>query len=111
MLRVGHRVPADLRVADLRTATLRVEQSSLTGESVAVAKDADVTCSEDCEIQAKENMLFSGTAIANGQCVAIVNSTGMFTEIGRIQASIQVHAFLPRRIAVLVVHSFSFVFV
>ena len=44
----------------------------------------------DCEIQAKENMLFSGTAIANGTVIGIVTSTGMRTEIGKIQSQIQV---------------------
>ena len=44
----------------------------------------------DCEIQAKENMLFSGTAIANGTVIGIVTSIGMSTEIGKIQSQIQV---------------------
>ena len=39
--------------------------------------------------QAKDNMLFASTAVANGACVGIVNSIGMATEIGKIQAQIQ----------------------
>jgi magnesium-transporting ATPase (P-type) len=43
----------------------------------------------DCDIQEKECMLFAGTAISNGSCLAIVNSIGMATEIGKIQQQIQ----------------------
>ena len=43
----------------------------------------------NCELQTKENMLFSGTAIANGTVVGVVTSTGMATEIGKIQSQIQ----------------------
>ena len=88
-LRVGDKVPADCRVLELKTATLRAEQASLTGESVAVLKQTEPAGAEDCEIQAKDSMLFAGTAVANGACVAVVNSIGMATEIGKIQASIQ----------------------
>ena len=81
-------VPADLRVARLKTATVRVEQASLTGESMAVTKAVDATCDPGAELQAQECMLFAGTTISNGQCVGIVNSIGMDTQIGKIQASI-----------------------
>ncbi|KAJ9505729.1 hypothetical protein QJQ45_012821 [Haematococcus lacustris] len=87
-LHVGDRVPADMRIVTLRTATVRAEQSSLTGESVAVMKTSVPMRLEDCELQAKENMVFSGTAIANGTAVCIVISTGMSTEIGKIQSQI-----------------------
>lgn len=50
-LHVGDRVPADIRVLSLRTATLRCEQASLTGESVAVLKGTEPTSSADCELQ------------------------------------------------------------
>jgi len=87
-LAVGDRVPADSRVLVMKTATLRVEQSSLTGESVAVQKIVEPVAGEDVALQDKENTLFSGTAIANGKCTAIVTGIGMNTEIGKIQASI-----------------------
>lgn len=76
-MRVGDKVPADARILRIHTATLRAEQSSLTGESVAVMKSEDLVPKRDCELQAKENMLFASTAIANGSCTAIVTSTGM----------------------------------
>ncbi|KAJ7529833.1 hypothetical protein O6H91_15G068600 [Diphasiastrum complanatum] len=88
-LRVGDKVPADMRIAYLKTSTLRVEQSSLTGESVAVLKSSHAVLKEDVELQGKECMLFAGTTIVNGCCVSIVISIGMATEIGKIQTQIQ----------------------
>ena len=85
----GDRVPADCRVIQLKTAILRVEQAALTGESVAVQKSADHVSSVHCELQAKETMLFAGTGIASGNAICIVNSTGMNTEIGKIQEQIE----------------------
>ncbi|XP_058104881.1 calcium-transporting ATPase, endoplasmic reticulum-type [Magnolia sinica] len=87
-LRVGDKVPADMRVASLKTSTLRVEQSSLTGESMPVIKSTNPVFMDDCELQAKECMVFSGTTVANGSCLCIVVSIGMNTEIGKIQAQI-----------------------
>ena len=59
------------------------------GESVAVSKTADSVKDANCEIQAKECMLFAGTAISNGSCTGVVNDIGMSTEIGKIQKQIQ----------------------
>ncbi|BDA48697.1 Calcium-transporting ATPase 2, endoplasmic reticulum-type [Coccomyxa sp. Obi] len=87
-LHVGDRVPADIRVVALKTATLRAEQASLTGESVAVLKSLGAVAEEGCELQAKDCMLFAGTAIANGTCRGIVNAIGMSTEVGAIQQQI-----------------------
>ena len=52
-LHAGDRVPADLRIVAMKTATLRAEQSSLTGESVAVNKGAAPGAEEGCELQAR----------------------------------------------------------
>ncbi|XP_019422322.1 PREDICTED: calcium-transporting ATPase, endoplasmic reticulum-type [Lupinus angustifolius] len=87
-LHVGDKVPADMRVAALKTSTLRVEQSSLTGEAMPVLKGTNPIFLDDCELQAKENMVFSGTTVVNGSCVCIVITTGMNTEIGKIQKQI-----------------------
>ncbi|GFR44662.1 hypothetical protein Agub_g5952 [Astrephomene gubernaculifera] len=87
-LHVGDKVPADCRVVALKTATVRVEQASLTGESVAVNKGTERVADPNCELQAKECMVFAGTAIANGTCTAVVTAIGMSTEIGKIQAQI-----------------------
>ena len=88
-LQIGDKVPADIRIVTLRTTTLRAEQASLTGESVAVLKRSERIKDADCELQGKECMLFAGTAISNGSCIGIVNSIGMATEIGKIQQQIQ----------------------
>jgi Ca2+-transporting ATPase len=85
----GDRVPADARVLKLKTAILRAEQSALTGESVAVNKTATALAPAGCELQSKESMLFSGTGIASGTAIAVVNTTGMSTEIGKIQEQIE----------------------
>eukprot|EP00897_Mesotaenium_endlicherianum_P010467 jgi/Mesen1/9449/ME000626S08697 len=87
-LRVGDKVPADMRIVSLKTSTLRVEQSSLTGESMAVIKTHHPIHQEDVELQAKECMVFAGTTVANGQCMCLVTAVGMKTEIGKIQAQI-----------------------
>ncbi|XP_057981508.1 calcium-transporting ATPase, endoplasmic reticulum-type [Malania oleifera] len=87
-LRVGDKVPADMRVAALNTSTLRVEQSSLTGEAMPILKCTNPIFMDDCELQAKENMVFAGTTVVNGSCICIVVSTGMNTEIGKIQTQI-----------------------
>jgi len=91
-LRVGDKVPADCRVAQLKTTTLRVEQMALTGESVSVSKQEDAIDMEDCEIQSKSSMIFSGTALSNGHCFAIVTSTALRTEIGKIQEQLEAAA-------------------
>lgn len=87
-LHVGDKVPADMRVAALKTSTLRVEQSSLTGEAMPVLKGTNPIFMDDCELQAKENMVFAGTTVVNGSCLCIVVTTGMNTEIGKIQKQI-----------------------
>ena len=53
-----------------------------------VHKELAAISQQDCELQAKDNMLFAGTAVVNGHCFGIVNSTGMATEIGKIQQQI-----------------------
>eukprot|EP00884_Botryococcus_braunii_P010612 jgi/Botrbrau1/19552/Bobra.0035s0044.1 len=88
-LHVGDRVPADCRIASFSTATLRAEQASLTGEAVAARKSSDPVPEEECQLHDKECMVFASTAITNGACTAVVNSTGMATEIGKIQEQIQ----------------------
>ncbi|KAF8024515.1 hypothetical protein BT93_F1632 [Corymbia citriodora subsp. variegata] len=87
-LRIGDKVPADMRVVSLKTLTFRVEQSSLTGEAVPVLKGTNPIVMVDCELQAKENMVFAGTIVVNGSCTCVVVSTGMNTELGKIQKQI-----------------------
>ncbi|KAL3530676.1 hypothetical protein ACH5RR_009998 [Cinchona calisaya] len=87
-LRVGDKVPADMRVLSLISSTLRVEQGSLTGESEAVSKTTKAVA-EDVEIQGKKCMVFAGTTVVNGNCICLVTNIGMSTEIGKVHLQIQ----------------------
>ncbi|KAL6979256.1 Calcium-transporting ATPase 1, endoplasmic reticulum-type, variant 2 [Sarracenia purpurea var. burkii] len=87
-LRVGDKVPADMRVLTLISSTVRVEQGSLTGESEAVSKTAKPV-PEDSEIQGKKCMMFAGTTVVNGNCICLVTQIGMGTEIGKVHSQIQ----------------------
>ncbi|CBI16213.3 unnamed protein product, partial [Vitis vinifera] len=87
-LRVGDKVPADMRVLSLISSTLRVEQGSLTGESEAVNKTTKVV-PEDSDIQGKKCMVFAGTTVVNGNGICLVTETGMNTEIGKVH--LQIH--------------------
>ncbi|KAL0417790.1 UNVERIFIED_CONTAM: Calcium-transporting ATPase 4, endoplasmic reticulum-type [Sesamum radiatum] len=86
-LRVGDKVPADMRVISLISSTLRVEQGSLTGESEAVSKSTKPVA-EDVDIQGKKSMVFAGTTVVNGNCICLVTQTGMKTEIGKVHSQI-----------------------
>mmetsp|Transcript_48273 Transcript_48273/g.154135 ORF Transcript_48273/g.154135 Transcript_48273/m.154135 type:complete len:1038 (-) Transcript_48273:267-3380(-) len=88
-VKVGDKVPADLRVIHLKTTTIRIEQSQLTGESQSVSKETDPVTEKDCVIQSKLNMLFSSTTVSNGACMGVVCGTGMSTEIGIIQSAVK----------------------
>lgn len=78
----GRYIPADLRL--LETANLKIEESSLTGESVPVEKAADWLGDEEVPIADKKNMAFMSTLSTYGRGVGIVVGTGMRTEIGKI---------------------------
>lgn len=80
-LEAGDKVPADLRIFDEKK--LRVEEASLTGESVPVTKHSSII-DKDVQLGDQKNMLFAGTSIAEGTAKAIVVKTAMNTEIGKI---------------------------
>merc|ERR1711931_76421 len=82
---VGDKVPADIRLVTIKSTTLRVDQSILTGESVSVIKHTDAVPDPRAVNQDKKNMLFSGTNIAAGKAVGIAVGTGVSTEIGKIR--------------------------
>ncbi|CBI32652.3 unnamed protein product, partial [Vitis vinifera] len=88
-LKVGDKVPADMRVVELISSTLRLEQGSLTGESEAVNK-TNKPVPEDADIQGKRCMVFAGTTVVNGNCICLVTQTGMETEIGKVHTQIHV---------------------
>ncbi|NWH62188.1 AT2A2 ATPase, partial [Geococcyx californianus] len=82
---VGDKVPADIRITSIKSTTLRVDQSILTGESVSVIKHTDPVPDPRAVNQDKKNMLFSGTNIAAGKAMGVVIATGVNTEIGKIR--------------------------
>uniref|UniRef100_A0A8C2I0E6 P-type Ca(2+) transporter n=1 Tax=Cyprinus carpio TaxID=7962 RepID=A0A8C2I0E6_CYPCA len=82
---VGDKVPADIRITAIRSTTLRVDQSILTGESVSVIKHTESVPDPRAVNQDKKNMLFSGTNIAAGKAIGVVVATGVSTEIGKIR--------------------------
>lgn len=86
-LRVGDKVPADMRLLSLISSTVRVEQGSLTGESEAVSKTVKPVA-ENTDIQGKKCMVFGGTTVVNGNCICLVTQTGMNTEIGKVHSQI-----------------------
>lgn len=85
---VGDKVPADIRITEIKSTTLRIDQSILTGESVSVIKHTDAIPDRRATNQDKKNMIFSGTNVATGKCVGIVVGTGLNTEIGKIRDKI-----------------------
>jgi len=88
-LRAGDKVAADMRIALLKSGTIRLQQASLTGESQPVLKQAEEGDDDEIELQGKLCMAFAGTTVTNGSAVCVVTDTGMSTEIGKIQSQIQ----------------------
>ncbi|KAI4822606.1 hypothetical protein KUCAC02_008138 [Chaenocephalus aceratus] len=82
---VGDKVPADIRLISIKSTTLRVDQSILTGESVSVIKHTDAVPDPRAVNQDKKNMLFSGTNIASGRATGVAIATAVSTEIGKIR--------------------------
>jgi P-type Ca2+ transporter type 2C len=78
----GRFIPADLRL--LETANLKIEESSLTGESVPVEKNAAWLSEVEVPIADQQNMAFMSTLSTYGRGLGVVVSTGMNTEIGKI---------------------------
>lgn len=83
ILKAGDKVPADCRLIE-ELIDIKVDESLLTGESVPVEKDISVL-QGNIPIAERKNMLFSGTMLTYGKCIAVVASTGTRTEIGNIQ--------------------------
>lgn len=82
LVEAGDFIPADARL--IECSNLQVDESALTGESVAVNKFSDVLEDKDLPLGDQKNMLFSSTYVTNGRGKAIVCQVGMQTQIGNI---------------------------
>lgn len=82
LLEAGNYVPADCRL--INSHNLKVEESSLTGETAPVEKNAEVLLDEKTPIGDTLNMAFATTIVVNGHAEAIVTDTGMNTKVGQI---------------------------
>jgi Ca2+-transporting ATPase len=80
-LEAGNRIPADGRL--LESAHLQINEASLTGESMPVEKQVEVLPA-DTELAERSNSMYLGTIVSGGRGIAVVTSTGMSTELGRI---------------------------
>lgn len=87
LLETGQVVPADLRL--LEAHSLRIEESSLTGESVAVDKAINTLSGDELAIGDRVNMAYKATTVVNGRGKGVVVETGMNTEIGKIAGMLQ----------------------
>jgi Ca2+-transporting ATPase len=86
LLNAGDRVSADARL--IEAINLKVDEATLTGESASVDKDVE-PLPEPTPISERSNSVFSGTTIAYGRGKALVTSTGMRTEFGKIARMVQ----------------------
>ncbi len=82
LLEAGNYVPADARL--IKTSNLKVEEASLTGETLPVLKDENVILDKDVPIGDMLNMVFSSCIVVNGHAEAVVTETGMNTKVGKI---------------------------
>ena len=86
-LETGDIVPADIRL--LESQNLSSDESSLTGESVPVEKNAEEVFENDIQIGDRHNYIHSSSIITRGRCIGVVAATGHDTEIGKIATNIQ----------------------
>ena len=86
VLETGDIIPADMRL--IESSNLKIDESSLTGESVAVEKDANFETNEDVGIGDRENYVHSSSIVTYGHGIGLVANTGEETEIGKIATSL-----------------------
>ncbi|MHA1968322.1 MAG: cation-translocating P-type ATPase, partial [Candidatus Hodarchaeales archaeon] len=103
MIEEGDRIPADARLT--QSLMLRVDESTLTGESFPVAKESSNLVSPSAVIGDRINSVFSGTSVTRGRGQAIIVETGMNTEFGKIARGLMLEETeetpLQKRLAVL----------
>ncbi len=87
LLEAGNYIPADLRLTT--SVNLKVEEASLTGESVPVEKHAEAVLDEEIPLGDRKNSAFMSTMVTYGRGKGVVTGTGMRTQIGLIAEMIQ----------------------
>lgn len=87
ILEEGRSIPADLRL--LKSHSLKTDESSLTGESLPVEKDASFVLSEESGVGDRVNECYMSTPVVYGRGEGVVIATGMKTEIGRIATMLE----------------------
>ena len=87
LLDAGVKIAADGRLIEANN--LQVRESALTGEALAVTKQAELELAEDASLGDRLNLIFQGTEVVQGRAKAIVTNTGMQTELGKIAAMLQ----------------------
>ena len=88
ILEAGDIVPADLRL--IESKSLKIEEASLTGESLPTAKDAELVLKADTPLGDRKNMAFASGVVSYGRGVGVVVATGMDTEMGKIATMLNV---------------------
>jgi P-type Ca2+ transporter type 2C len=87
LVEAGDRVPADGRL--LRAATLEVDESALTGESVPVPKQVEAVAGDETPLGDRVDMVYMNTNVTRGTAEFVVTATGMSTEVGHISGLLQ----------------------
>ncbi|KAJ5569178.1 hypothetical protein N7450_011664 [Penicillium hetheringtonii] len=86
-LRTGDTVPADIRLVE--AVNFDTDEALLTGESLPVQKECDITFKEDTGPGDRLNIAYSSSTVTRGRARGVVVSTGMFTEIGSIALALR----------------------
>ena len=86
-MEAGYYVPADVRL--IEAVNMRVDEAPLTGESVAVQKNAALMLEPESSIGDRKNSAFMGTVVSYGRGKGVVTSTGMHTQLGLIATMLQ----------------------
>ena len=86
LLETGNFVPADCRI--IESFDLKIEESALTGETIASDKEAELILKQDTPMGDMKNMAFATTIVVNGRGLAVCTETGMNTKVGKIAGMI-----------------------